>query len=103
MWKSIVSFTRAYRVGVWFGFVRFTLLAVVLCWVDRYDSWELQDLFCLLRVTPVLVLPSFDKPFAVVCDACELSKAVGTVLLHDGYPVAYMSKKLGGPELMLVQ
>ena len=70
-----MSFTRAYRVVVWFGFVRFTLLAVVLCWVDRSDSWELQGLFCLLRVTPVLVLPSFDKPFAVVCDACELSKA----------------------------
>ena len=42
-----------YRVGVWFGFLRFALLlAVVLCWVDRYfDSWVLLGLFCLHRVT----------------------------------------------------
>ena len=34
-------FTRVYRVGVWFGLVRFALLlAVVLCWVDRCsDAW----------------------------------------------------------------
>ena len=32
----IVSFTRVYRFGVWYGFVRVALLlAVVLCWVDR--------------------------------------------------------------------
>ena len=44
---------RVYRVGVWFGFVRFTLLLeVVLCWVGRcFDSWVLPCLFCLLRVT----------------------------------------------------
>ena len=52
-----------------------------------------------LASAPVLVLPDFDKPFAVECDACELSKAVGAVLLQEGHPVAYMSKKLGGPEL----
>ena len=42
-----------YRVGVWFGSVRFALLvAVVLCWVDRcFDSWVLLGLCCILRVT----------------------------------------------------
>ena len=44
-----MSFTTVYRVGVWFGFVRFALLlAVVLFWVDRcFDSWVLLGLFCL--------------------------------------------------------
>ena len=50
-----MSSTRVYRVGVWFGFVRFALLlAVVLCWVDRcFESWVLLGLLCLLRVTPI--------------------------------------------------
>ena len=53
MCTIIVSFTRVYRAGVWFGFVRFALLlAVVLCWVARcFGSWVLLGLFCLLRVT----------------------------------------------------
>ena len=51
--NSREPFTRVYRVGVWFGFVRIALLlAVILCWVDRcFDSWVLLGFFCLLRVT----------------------------------------------------
>jgi len=50
----IVSFTRVYRDGVWFGCVGFApLLAIVLCWVDGcFGSWVLLGLFCLLRVMP---------------------------------------------------
>ena len=53
MCRIIVSFSSVYRVGVWFGFVRSTLLlAVVLCWVDGgIDSWVLLGLPCFLRVT----------------------------------------------------
>ena len=53
MCRIVVSFTRVYRVGVAFSFVRVALLlAVVLCWVDHCcDSWVLLTLFCLLRVT----------------------------------------------------
>ena len=44
---------RAYRVGVWFCFVRFALLlAVVLTWDDCcFDSGLLLGLLCLLCVT----------------------------------------------------
>ena len=46
---------RVYRVRVWFGFVRISLvllLAVVLCWVERcFNSWVLLSVLCLLRVT----------------------------------------------------
>ena len=49
------SLTRVYRVGVWFGFVRFALLlAVGFCWVDRcfyFRPRVLLGLLCLLRAT----------------------------------------------------
>ena len=48
-----MSLTGVYRVGLWFGFIRFALLlAVVLCWVARcFGSWVLLGLFFHLRVT----------------------------------------------------
>jgi RNase H-like domain found in reverse transcriptase/Reverse transcriptase (RNA-dependent DNA polymerase) len=46
---------------------------------------------------PVLVLPDFDKPFTLVCDACDV--AIGGILLQESRPVAYYSRKLHGPEL----
>lgn len=48
---------------------------------------------------PVLKLPDFDKPFVIECDASENAKAVGGILLQEGRLVAYMSRKLSGPEL----
>jgi RNase H-like domain found in reverse transcriptase/Reverse transcriptase (RNA-dependent DNA polymerase)/Integrase zinc binding domain len=52
-----------------------------------------------LTSAPVLKLPDFEKPFVLECDASEDAKAVGGILLQDGRPVAYTSKKLSGPEL----
>jgi hypothetical protein len=40
-----------------------------------------QKLKAALVCAPVLVLPNFDKPFTVVCDACTAAPAVGAVLL----------------------
>jgi hypothetical protein len=47
----------------------------------------------------VLILSDSDKPYELVCDACEVPPAVGAVLMQAGRPVAYCSRKLSGPEL----
>ena len=52
-----------------------------------------------LTSAPVLTLPDINKPFEVVCDACECSPAVGAVLLQDGKPTCFHSRKLNVPEL----
>ena len=41
----------------------------------------------------VLALPDFSKPFQIQTDASDLG--VGTVLLQDGHPLAFVSKALG--------
>ena len=66
-------------------------------WTERATK-AFEQLKQALMTAPVLVLPDFDKPFAVECDACETSKAVGAVLMQEGHPAAYMSAKLSGPE-----
>jgi hypothetical protein len=52
-----------------------------------------------LTTAPVLVLPNLKKPFEVVTDACQVPPAIGGVLLQEGQPVAYYSRKLNGAEL----
>ena len=48
---------------------------------------------------PVLVLPDFDKPFELVCDAAAANPpGIGAVLLQSGHPVAFYSRKLSAAE-----
>lgn len=54
----------------------------------------------VLSSQPILALPKFDKPFIVQTDASGVG--LGAVLLQeyggDRFPVAYVSRKLTGPE-----
>lgn len=45
---------------------------------------------------PVLALPDIGKPFEIQTDASDF--ALGGVLLQDGHPIAYESRKLNQAE-----
>lgn len=45
-----------------------------------------------LTQAPILQLPDFNKPFILETDASTY--AIGAVLLQDGHPLAYFSRKL---------
>ena len=53
-----------------------------------------EELKSKLSSPPVLKFPKFDKPFEVHTDASDF--AIGGVLMQDGRPIAYESKKLDG-------
>jgi len=46
----------------------------------------------MLTTLPVLVVPNFDKPFTIETDAPR--RGLGTVLMQEGRPIAYLSQKL---------
>ena len=52
--------------------------------------------YCLAH-TPVLRMPNFSKPFEVVADASKF--ASGGVLLQEGQPIAFDSRKSNKAEL----
>ncbi|KAK8702738.1 hypothetical protein V6N13_021079 [Hibiscus sabdariffa] len=45
---------------------------------------------------PVLALPNIERPLEVETDASEY--AIGGVLMQDGHPIAFESRKLNGAE-----
>jgi hypothetical protein len=49
-----------------------------------------------LTNAPVLTSPNESNTYEVVCDACGVE--IGAVLLQDGCPIAYESRKLSGAE-----
>lgn len=56
-------------------------------------SKSFTNLQAAMSSTPVLRLPDFSLPFIVETDASEFG--IGAVLLQNGHPIAYFSKKLG--------
>lgn len=65
-------------------------------WGDEATT-AFERLKSTMMETPVLALPNFSKTFVVQTDASNIG--VGAMLMQDGHPVAYFSKKLG-PKLM---
>ena len=62
-------------------------------WVwGHAQAASFEALKAALSSAPVLVTPDLQKPFEVVADASGV--AVGAILLQDGRPVAYESRKL---------
>ncbi|KAE8690983.1 cytochrome P450 78A7-like [Hibiscus syriacus] len=69
---------------------------------DKVWDWstECQEAFEKIKEAmvsePVLVLPDYTKPFVVFTDASDV--AIGGVLMQEGHPVAYESRKLNETE-----
>ncbi|KAJ9524069.1 hypothetical protein QJQ45_022572, partial [Haematococcus lacustris] len=67
-----------------------------------WQNWPADELkaFASLKAAvaqvPMLRLPDHTQPFQVYCDASL--QGVGAVLMQDGYPLAYLSKKLSSAE-----
>ena len=64
-------------------------------WTERCEA-AFNGLKTDLTSSPVLASPDMSKHFEVVADAC--GEGIGAVLLQDGRPLAFESKKLTEPE-----
>jgi hypothetical protein len=61
------------------------------------QEYSFNTLIDKLTHAPLLQLPDFGKTFELECDASGIG--IGGVLLQEGKPIAYFSKKLSGPSL----
>ena len=64
-------------------------------WTISCDS-AFKALKRALTTAPVLAFPDIDKPFELVCDASGIG--LGAVLLQEGRPLAYYSRKMTAAE-----
>uniref|UniRef100_A0A0A9DKR2 Reverse transcriptase domain-containing protein n=1 Tax=Arundo donax TaxID=35708 RepID=A0A0A9DKR2_ARUDO len=61
-------------------------------WTSEKEA-SFQALKKALVEAPVLTLLDFQKPFTIETDACDYG--IGSMLLQDGHPLAYLSEALG--------
>ena len=61
-------------------------------WTPLGDK-AFQALKCAHTKAPVLALPDFSKLFVVKTDASLYG--IGTVLMYEGHPLAFISRTLG--------
>ena len=86
----------------------FATIARPLQWLTRKElkwsaaTWtdECQTAFELLKAkltsAPLLALPDFSKPFEIIADASDF--ALGAILIQEGHPIAFESRKFTDPE-----
>jgi hypothetical protein len=60
---------------------------------DEVAQQAFETLKTAMSSTPVLALPNSNKQFVVETDACATS--LGTVLMQEDMPIAFLSKPLG--------
>ena len=69
---------------------------VVFKWGEKQEEAS-NALKQKLINAPILAWQNFSKSFEIECDASNVG--IGAVLLQEGHPIAYFSKKLSGPTL----
>src|SRR5439155_4833290 len=67
-------------------------------WTDKLQI-AFKEIKKALTSAPCLALPDPNGEFEVITDASEDTKAIGAVLVQNGHPVAYESKKLNVHQL----
>ncbi|KAE8694779.1 hypothetical protein F3Y22_tig00110773pilonHSYRG00015 [Hibiscus syriacus] len=84
------------------GYSKISTPLIELLKKDKVWEWstECQEAFEKIKEAmvnePVLVLPDYTKPFVVFTDASDV--AISGVLMQEGHPVAYESRKLNETE-----
>ncbi|KAE8720538.1 hypothetical protein F3Y22_tig00019093pilonHSYRG00019 [Hibiscus syriacus] len=84
------------------GYSKIATPLIELLKKDKVWEWntKCQDVFKKIKEAmvsePVLVLPDYTKPFVVFTDASDV--AIGGVLMQEGHPITYESRKLNETE-----
>jgi len=65
-------------------------------WIEE-NTVEMEKLKKDITTTPILVLPDFNAPFCIECDASR--KGIGVVLSHNKRPISFFSKALAETSL----